>query len=130
MIPCPGASRNAPESRPTRFTPPVAHLPPKPLLPRRNPTMRTRYLIGVVEGIARVDLSFPVRDINDLLKSMVVRDLDGGHVTTVSYNSNAPVEKTLSSFALNLTGNPSLAALLNQARGEKVEAATAAGTCL
>src|SRR5262249_40681375 len=33
---------------------------------------------GVVEGTARVDLSFPVRDINDLLKSMVVRDLDGG----------------------------------------------------
>src|SRR5262245_58650216 len=50
---------------------------------------------GSVEGDARVDLSFPVSDINDLIKSMVLRDLDGGHVSTVSYDSNAPVEKTL-----------------------------------
>ena len=36
---------------------------------------------GTVEGTTRVDLSFPVQDINDLLKSMVVRDLDGGVVS-------------------------------------------------
>src|SRR5262249_51113432 len=48
---------------------------------------------GTVEGNTRVDLSFPVQDINDLLKSMVVRDLDGGVISTVSYDSNAPVEK-------------------------------------
>ncbi len=76
---------------------------------------------GKVEGDARVDLSFPVADINDLLKSMVVRDLDGGHVSTVSYDSNAPVERTLKSFAINLTSNPGFGQLLNQARGEKVE---------
>ena len=40
---------------------------------------------GTVEGNARVDLSFPVADINDLIKSMVLRDLDGGHVAAVSY---------------------------------------------
>ncbi len=76
---------------------------------------------GSVDGNARIDLSFPVTDINDLLKSMVLRDLDGGHISTVSYDSNAPVERTLKSFAINLTGNPSFGALLNQARGEKVE---------
>src|SRR5262249_45924728 len=48
---------------------------------------------GVVEGDARVDLSFPVADINDLLKSLVLRDLDGGHVAAVSYDSNAPLER-------------------------------------
>src|SRR3954447_24178680 len=78
---------------------------------------------GTVEGEARVDLSFPVSDINDLIKSMVLRDLDGGHVSAVSYDSNAPIERTLKSFAVNLTGNPSFEALLNQARGEKVEVA-------
>ena len=52
---------------------------------------------------------------------MVLRDLDGGHISTVSYDSNAPVERTLKSFAINLTGNPSFGAILNQARGEKVE---------
>ncbi len=76
---------------------------------------------GQVEGTTRVDLSFPVQDINDLLKSMVLRDLDGGHISTVSYDSNAPVERTLKSFAINLTGNPGFGAILNQARGEKVE---------
>ncbi len=76
---------------------------------------------GTVEGNARVDLSFDVRDINDLIKSMVLRDLDGGHVTAVSYDSNAPVERTLKSFAVNLNGNPSFSAILNQARGEKIE---------
>jgi hypothetical protein len=76
---------------------------------------------GAVEDNARVDLSFPVTDVNDLLKSMVCRDLDGGHISTVSYDSNAPVERTLKSFAINLTGNPSFGAILDQARGEKVE---------
>jgi hypothetical protein len=76
---------------------------------------------GAVEGSARVDLSFPVTDINDLLKSMVLRDLDGGHISTVSYDSNAPIERTLKSFAVNLTTNPSFMQILNQARGEKIE---------
>jgi hypothetical protein len=76
---------------------------------------------GAIEGDARVDLTFPVNDINDLIKSMVLRDLDGGHISAVSYDSNAPIERTLKSFAINLTGNPSFGEILHQARGEKVE---------
>src|SRR5262245_64684670 len=76
---------------------------------------------GVIDGTQRIDLTFPVADINDLIKSMTLRDMDGGQVTAVSYDSNAPVERTLQSFAVNLTGNPNFAAILNQARGEKVE---------
>ncbi len=81
---------------------------------------------GSVEGDARVDLAFDVRDINDLLKSMVLRDLDKGHITAVSYDSNAPLDRTLKSFAVNLTGNPTFADILHQARGEKVEVVLAA----
>ncbi|HZY88440.1 MAG TPA: DUF4139 domain-containing protein, partial [Gemmataceae bacterium] len=76
---------------------------------------------GQVEGDARVDLSFPVADVNDLLKSMVLFDKDGGHVSAVSYDSSAPLERTLKSFAVDLTANPTYAQLLQQARGEKVE---------
>src|SRR4051812_5069554 len=76
---------------------------------------------GTVTDDARVDLTFDVRDINDLIKSMVLRDLDRGHITAVSYDSNAPIERTLKSFAIDLTGNPTLADLLNKARGAKVE---------
>jgi hypothetical protein len=76
---------------------------------------------GKVEGNARIDMTFPVQDINDLIKSMVLRDLDNGHITAVSYDNNAPIDRTLKSFAINLTGNPSFSGILNQARGEKVE---------
>jgi hypothetical protein len=76
---------------------------------------------GAVEGDARVDLAFPVQDVNDLLKSMVPLDRDGGQVRAVSYDSSAPLERTLKSFAVDLTANPSYAQLLQQARGEKVE---------
>lgn len=76
---------------------------------------------GEVDGNARVDLTFPAGDINDLLKSLVLQDLGGGKVSTVSYDSQDPIEKTLRSFALDLTGNPTFGQILNQARGEKIE---------
>jgi hypothetical protein len=76
---------------------------------------------GEVDGDARIDLSFPVQDINDLLKSLVVQDLGGGTVSAVALDSPAPVERTLRSFAIDLSNNPSLAQILDQARGEKVE---------
>jgi hypothetical protein len=77
---------------------------------------------GEVQGNARIDLSFPVQDINDLIKSMVLQDAGGGHVSAISYDSQAPLEKTLKSFAINLTNNPTFGQILQQARGEKVEA--------
>jgi hypothetical protein len=76
---------------------------------------------GQVRDNAKVELKFKLKDINDLLKSMVVQDFDGGHVSTVGYGSNDPLEKRLSSFAVDLTSNPSLAKLLGQVRGERVE---------
>ncbi len=76
---------------------------------------------GEIEGDARVDLSFPARDINDLMKSMVLQDLGGGRISTVSYDSHDPIDRTLKSFALDLTENPTMGQLLNQARGERVE---------
>jgi hypothetical protein len=76
---------------------------------------------GTIDGTQRIDLTFATQDINDLIKSMTLRDMDGGQVTAVSYDSNVPVERTLQSFAVNLTGNPTFSAILNQARGEKVE---------
>ena len=89
---------------------------------------------GQVDGNARIDLSFPVQNVNDLLKSMVLQDMNGGKISTVNYESHDPIDKTLRSFAVNLTSNPSFGQLLNQARGEKAEVvlqqsnATQAGT--
>jgi hypothetical protein len=74
-----------------------------------------------IEGDVAVDLKFNVEDINDLLKSMVVEDLGGGQVSTVNYASKDPITKTLKTFAIDLTENPTLADLLSQIRGEKVQ---------
>jgi hypothetical protein len=76
---------------------------------------------GIVDGNARVDLQFHSSDINDLLKSLILEDAGGGLVGTVNYDSRAPVELTLKSFAIDLTQNPSLGQLLGQVRGERVE---------
>ncbi len=76
---------------------------------------------GSVAGSAEVEFRFQTEDINDLLKSLVVRDLDGGSISTVSYASRDPLAKTLKAFAIDLTTNPSLADLLAQIRGERVE---------
>ncbi len=76
---------------------------------------------GSVQGDAQLELKFNVDDINDLLKSMVLQDLDGGHVSAVTYGSKDPITKTLRTFAIDLTSNPTLGQILNQVRGERVE---------
>ncbi len=79
---------------------------------------------GHVEGRATVGLRFKVDDVNDLLKSLVVQDLDGGRVSAVSYGSREPITRALKSFSMDLTANPTLGDLLNQVRGERVEVAS------
>src|SRR5262249_46422982 len=83
---------------------------------------------GLVNGHARLDLQFPMTDINDLLKSLILQDLGGGQISTIHYDNRNPIDMTLKSFALDLTRNPSMGDLLNQARGEKVELVTVADT--
>ncbi len=76
---------------------------------------------GEVEGNATVDLRFNTRDVNDLLKSMVLQDEGGGKISTVSYGSKDPITRTLRTFTIDLTHSPTLADLLGQIRGEKIE---------
>jgi hypothetical protein len=74
-----------------------------------------------IDGDAKIDLKFNATDINDLLKIMVLQDLGGGKISTVTYASIDPITKTLKTFAIDLTDNPTMAKLLDQVRGEKVE---------
>ncbi len=76
---------------------------------------------GEIQDEARVDLSFQEDDINDLLKSMVLEDFNGGRIAAVSYDSREPISRTLSSFAIDLNGTPTFANIVQQARGERVE---------
>jgi hypothetical protein len=75
---------------------------------------------GTVAGATATELRFKVGQINDILKSLLLEDLDGGKVGTVDYPSLDPLEKTLKSFQVDITQNPSLAQLLNQLRGAAI----------
>src|SRR5260370_37158539 len=64
---------------------------------------------GDIEGDKLVELKFNIDDINDLLKSMVLEDLGGGRISTVTYGSREPGTRTLKTLAIALTRNPTLA---------------------
>src|SRR6266478_7223093 len=72
---------------------------------------------GTVQGNATTELSFKSAQINDILKSLLLEDRDGGKVSVVTYASQEPLERTLRSFEVDLNGNPPLASILNQLRG-------------
>lgn len=76
---------------------------------------------GSVKGNDTVRLTFKAEQINDLLKSLMLLDLDGGRIGSVTYGAKDPISKTLQSFAVNITDNPSLADLLNRLRGVEIE---------
>lgn len=75
---------------------------------------------GSIKGDGSTELRFKTAQINDILKSLVLQDLDGGKVMAVTYPSQDPVEKTLKSFQVDITANPTLGDLLNQLRGADV----------
>ncbi len=75
---------------------------------------------GTVDGQAATQLRFKADEIDDLLKSLVLQDLDGGQVQAVTYPSAEPLDRQLGSFQIDLGGDVSLVGLLNQLKGAKV----------
>jgi len=75
---------------------------------------------GRITGDDVVTLHFSANQMNDVLKSMVVNDLDGGSVDGIIYPSKEPLTRALQRFAVDLSGNPPLAGLLKQIRGAAV----------
>ena len=75
---------------------------------------------GIVRGNSSAELRFRTSQMNDVLKSLVLQDEGGGHVSTITYPSQDPLSKTLRSFQVDITANPTMAQLLNQLRGAHV----------
>ena len=75
---------------------------------------------GTVHGTSSTELRFKTSQINDILKSVVLQDQDGGKIGAITYPSQDPIAKTLKSFQVDITQNPSLEQLLNQLRGARV----------
>ncbi len=79
---------------------------------------------GYIEGNSSMELTFDVSQINDILKSIVVRDYNGGTIDRIDYSPQEPLSRVLKSFIIDLSGNPGLPGILNQARGESVRITT------
>lgn len=76
---------------------------------------------GVVEGNQRIRMRFSEHDVDDVLKSLVFEDRDGGKVRSVQYN---PAPDAQDVAATNLGPAMTLAQTLQEYRGEQVEIET------
>jgi hypothetical protein len=83
---------------------------------------------GRVSGQERISLPFDVSQINDVLKSLQVADLDGGRIDAVSLPSKEPLARRLSSFSVNIADNPAMGTLLERLRGTPVTLGTLNGS--
>jgi hypothetical protein len=75
---------------------------------------------GTVDGDATVALTFKQAEVSDVLKSLTVLDLDGGHIASVSYDSTKPLEQLLAEVSLSIPDEESLVHLLPQIKGARV----------
>src|SRR5947209_6875079 len=75
---------------------------------------------GQVDGDAVLALTFRQAEVSDVLKSLTVLDLDGGHIASVSYDSTKPLEQLLAEVALSIPDQGSLVGLLPQLKGARV----------
>jgi hypothetical protein len=82
---------------------------------------------GLIDGSATVQLRFNTDQINDILKSMVLLDLDGGMIEAASYGSKEPLARRLASFAVDISDNPPMWELLDRLRGARISVNTLEG---
>ena len=81
--------------------------------------------LGRVSGASTVSIDLTSGQLDDVLKSLTTVDLGGGHVTGITYNSEASIDDQL--LKLHLPPNPSgsRSQLLQDLRGSRVEVRTA-----
>lgn len=62
-------------------------------------------------------LDFKADEMNDVLKSLAIRDLSGSKITGLRYDSSEPLEKKLADFPFKLGSSQSLSGFLDQVKG-------------
>jgi len=66
-------------------------------------------------------LDFKAEDMNDVLKSLVIAEANGGKVGGVRYDASEPLEKRLQDFPFAVGAQATLAAVLDQMKGARLE---------
>jgi hypothetical protein len=82
---------------------------------------------GSVNGSVDVAIQFTSGQLNDVLKSLTALDLDNGQISSIGYNSVAPLEQRLAALRLPLDSKPDLLQFYNALRGARVDVQTGAG---
>ena len=75
---------------------------------------------GTAAGDESIALAFKQAEVSDVLKSLIVLDLDGGHIASVSYDSTKPLEQLLAEVTLSIPEKNGLTGLLPQLKGARV----------
>jgi hypothetical protein len=76
---------------------------------------------GRVRGSQELKIDFTSSQLNDVLKSLTVLDLNGGKISGVGYNSVAPIAEQLKALRVPLGESTTLAGFLNALRGTPIE---------
>jgi hypothetical protein len=77
--------------------------------------------VGRVRDTQDVAISFTSAQLNDVLKSVTVLDLNGGRITNIGYGSAAPIDRQLGDLRLPASEKTTLADLLGALRGARLE---------
>jgi len=83
---------------------------------------------GEVEGSATIRIPVTAGQLDDVLKSLTVLDLDGGKVGSISYGSSAPLERQLQELETGDLRDRDLASILRGLIGTRLEAEAPGGT--
>lgn len=81
-----------------------------------------------VHGTQDLSIDFTTSQLNDVLKSLTAVDLGGGSVSSVRYNSIAPLDERLKSLRLPFGQQITSNEFLNAMRGSRVEAHNSSST--
>ena len=77
--------------------------------------------VGTVHGNESLSISFTSGQLNDVLKSLTVLDLNGGRITGVAYGTAAPLNRQFGDLRLSFGQNATLAEVLGALRGTRLE---------
>ena len=76
---------------------------------------------GQVQGNQTVGIDFTSGQLNDVLQSLTLLDLNGGRITGVNYNSQAPLSQRLGTLDLPLGEKTDVAQFYGALRGVRLE---------
>jgi hypothetical protein len=77
--------------------------------------------LGQVRGDQKVQIDFTSSQLNDVLQSLTVLDLNGGRIAGVNYNSEAPLSQRLGMLRLPLEEKTDLSKFYGALRGARLE---------